>query len=285
MHGFGRVEVERDEPVFHARWEARVLGMVYQVVGYGWTNIDTFRHGIERTPSRRLPDARLLRTLARVARAHPRRARRARGRARSTRELRRGRTIPPRDAARRHRAKPSTASSARSSRAPRFAVGERVRARTSRARRDTRACPTTSRGGRASSLAYERRTSSRTPTRTAAAKIPSTSTTSASTAPSSGATSPSRARRCRSTSSSRTWSPRHERSTTITTTTTTITTIRSRAGTRFAPRRSNRCWSSAAWSNPSSSTRSSPASSRTSGPERRASSSPAPGSTPRFGRA
>lgn len=50
MHGFGRVEVAPDEPVFHARWESRVLGLVYQVVGFGWANIDTFRHGIERTP-------------------------------------------------------------------------------------------------------------------------------------------------------------------------------------------------------------------------------------------
>jgi nitrile hydratase subunit beta len=49
MHGFGTVAVERDEPVFHARWEQRVLGMVYQMVGFGWVNIDTFRHGIERT--------------------------------------------------------------------------------------------------------------------------------------------------------------------------------------------------------------------------------------------
>jgi nitrile hydratase beta subunit len=48
MRGFGRVEVEPDEPVFHARWEQRVLGMVYQVVGLGWTTIDAFRHGIER---------------------------------------------------------------------------------------------------------------------------------------------------------------------------------------------------------------------------------------------
>ena len=49
MHGFGQVDVERGEPVFHDRWEGSVLGMVYQVVGYGWANIDTFRHGIERT--------------------------------------------------------------------------------------------------------------------------------------------------------------------------------------------------------------------------------------------
>jgi nitrile hydratase len=48
MHGFGPVEIERDEPVFHAPWEQRVLGMAYQMVGFGWVNIDAFRHGIER---------------------------------------------------------------------------------------------------------------------------------------------------------------------------------------------------------------------------------------------
>jgi nitrile hydratase len=46
--GFGRVAVERDEPVFHARWEGRVLGMVYLAVGLGAANVDAFRHGIER---------------------------------------------------------------------------------------------------------------------------------------------------------------------------------------------------------------------------------------------
>jgi len=45
MHGFGRVEVEADEPVFHARWEGRVFGMV-QSLGGG--NIDAGRHSIER---------------------------------------------------------------------------------------------------------------------------------------------------------------------------------------------------------------------------------------------
>ena len=48
MHGFGPVVVERDEPVFHGAWEGRVLGMVYQLVGFGWANIDAFRHAIER---------------------------------------------------------------------------------------------------------------------------------------------------------------------------------------------------------------------------------------------
>lgn len=49
MHGFGPVVVEPDEPVFHAAWEKRVLGMVYQMVGFGWATIDAFRHAIERT--------------------------------------------------------------------------------------------------------------------------------------------------------------------------------------------------------------------------------------------
>ena len=48
MHGFGRVPVEANEPLFHAPWESRVLGMVFQVVGTGWSNIDAFRHAIER---------------------------------------------------------------------------------------------------------------------------------------------------------------------------------------------------------------------------------------------
>ena len=47
MHGFGRVEVEPNEPVFHARWEGRVLAMAYQVVGFGWATVDGFRHAIE----------------------------------------------------------------------------------------------------------------------------------------------------------------------------------------------------------------------------------------------
>ncbi len=46
--GFGAVQREADEPVFHERWEARVLGI--RLLGDGGTalNIDHFRHGIER---------------------------------------------------------------------------------------------------------------------------------------------------------------------------------------------------------------------------------------------
>ena len=45
LHGFGRVEVEAGEPVFHARWEARVFGIV-NLLPSG--NVDAGRHGLER---------------------------------------------------------------------------------------------------------------------------------------------------------------------------------------------------------------------------------------------
>jgi nitrile hydratase len=48
MHGFGKIEREPDEPVFHARFEGRVLAMVGFVLARGIANIDAFRHGIER---------------------------------------------------------------------------------------------------------------------------------------------------------------------------------------------------------------------------------------------
>jgi len=49
MHGFGPVEPEPGEPVFHARWEARVLGLTI-AVGKLFGNIDARRHMIERLP-------------------------------------------------------------------------------------------------------------------------------------------------------------------------------------------------------------------------------------------
>jgi nitrile hydratase len=48
MHGFGRVERERDEPVFHGRWEARVFGMSLCATLRLGGNIDARRHGLER---------------------------------------------------------------------------------------------------------------------------------------------------------------------------------------------------------------------------------------------
>jgi nitrile hydratase subunit beta len=50
MHGFGKVEPEKDEPVFHAPWEGRTLAL-NRAMGYTgiWT-IDQTRAGIERLP-------------------------------------------------------------------------------------------------------------------------------------------------------------------------------------------------------------------------------------------
>ncbi len=48
-HGFGPVEVEQDEPVFHHRWEGRVRGMMAGGLR-GLFNLDEFRHAIERMP-------------------------------------------------------------------------------------------------------------------------------------------------------------------------------------------------------------------------------------------
>jgi nitrile hydratase len=45
LHGFGRVEVEANEPVFHEPWQGRVFGIV-QSLGGG--NIDAGRHSLER---------------------------------------------------------------------------------------------------------------------------------------------------------------------------------------------------------------------------------------------
>jgi nitrile hydratase beta subunit len=50
MDGFGPVEVERDEPVFHAPWEGRVFGINSFAMAATGGNIDAFRHAIERIP-------------------------------------------------------------------------------------------------------------------------------------------------------------------------------------------------------------------------------------------
>lgn len=50
MHGFGRIEPEPEEPVFHAAWEGRVMAL-YRAVGFLqlWT-IDGARASIESLP-------------------------------------------------------------------------------------------------------------------------------------------------------------------------------------------------------------------------------------------
>jgi len=50
MHGFGVVEPQQHEPVFHAEWERRVLAMARAMGAAGYWNIDEFRRSIEQMP-------------------------------------------------------------------------------------------------------------------------------------------------------------------------------------------------------------------------------------------
>ena len=50
MDGFGKVEPEPDEPMFHSEWEARVLAMVRAMGAAGAFNIDTSRFYREALP-------------------------------------------------------------------------------------------------------------------------------------------------------------------------------------------------------------------------------------------
>ena len=52
MDGFGRVEAEPDEPVFHAPWEGRVMAMQRAMMYAGAWNIDMLRYAQERLPPR-----------------------------------------------------------------------------------------------------------------------------------------------------------------------------------------------------------------------------------------
>jgi nitrile hydratase len=50
MHGFGAVEPEADEPVFHAPWEGRVLAMARATGFLGLWTIDGGRFSLEKLP-------------------------------------------------------------------------------------------------------------------------------------------------------------------------------------------------------------------------------------------
>ena len=50
MDGFGQVEPEPNEPVFHARWEARVLALRRALGAWRRWNIDASRYSIETLP-------------------------------------------------------------------------------------------------------------------------------------------------------------------------------------------------------------------------------------------
>src|SRR5262249_61580601 len=51
MHGFGKVELEANEPPFHAEWEGRVLAMQRAMAFTGAWNIDMSRAAQERLPA------------------------------------------------------------------------------------------------------------------------------------------------------------------------------------------------------------------------------------------
>jgi nitrile hydratase len=48
MHGFGPVEIEPHEPLFHAPWEGRVFALSGVAIAAAGHNVDKFRHAIER---------------------------------------------------------------------------------------------------------------------------------------------------------------------------------------------------------------------------------------------
>jgi nitrile hydratase beta subunit len=50
MHGLGPIEYDTDEPVFHARWEARALALTLAMGAWGKWNIDESRHARESIP-------------------------------------------------------------------------------------------------------------------------------------------------------------------------------------------------------------------------------------------
>ena len=50
MHGMGPIPIEKDEPVFHAEWEGRVLALVRAMAAWGKWNIDATRHQRELIP-------------------------------------------------------------------------------------------------------------------------------------------------------------------------------------------------------------------------------------------
>lgn len=48
MEGFGPINPEPNEPVFHYEWEKRVFGMFPSLFAGGQLNVDVFRHSMER---------------------------------------------------------------------------------------------------------------------------------------------------------------------------------------------------------------------------------------------
>lgn len=49
-HGMGRIEIEKNEPVFHAAWEGRMYAINRAMRAHGKWTIDTDRHALELLP-------------------------------------------------------------------------------------------------------------------------------------------------------------------------------------------------------------------------------------------
>jgi nitrile hydratase subunit beta len=50
MHGMGPIQCEKNEPVFHTRWESRVFALVLAMGAWGKWNVDASRHSREVIP-------------------------------------------------------------------------------------------------------------------------------------------------------------------------------------------------------------------------------------------
>lgn len=50
LHGFGPIAPEKDEPIFHAEWEKRALGVTLSCGAFGAWTIDESRHARESLP-------------------------------------------------------------------------------------------------------------------------------------------------------------------------------------------------------------------------------------------
>jgi nitrile hydratase beta subunit len=50
LHGFGVIEAEQNEPVFHEEWEGRVCGVSLALAAVGNHVVDEFRYAIEHMP-------------------------------------------------------------------------------------------------------------------------------------------------------------------------------------------------------------------------------------------
>jgi nitrile hydratase len=132
MHGMGPIHYEKNEPVFHARWEGRVFALNLAMAAWRKSNIDARRHEIELIPSAQYLrmsyyekwTARLVELLVKsslVTRAEVESGRPAPGSPRAT---------PPLTADKVPAILRSGALASRNvSVAPRFNVGQRVRAR------------------------------------------------------------------------------------------------------------------------------------------------------------